>query len=78
MPDVCELWDCLFSDPNRFLFLDYVCVAMVRSIRDEALKTDDFIDLMPILQDIKIEDMRNLISEAVKLSRTSPTYRDFV
>lgn len=49
MPDVCELWDCLFADPTRFEFLDYICVAMVRSVRDKALATDDFIDLMPIL-----------------------------
>jgi hypothetical protein len=29
LPDVLRLWDTLFSDPDRFQFLLYVCVAML-------------------------------------------------
>lgn len=32
---------------------------------------------MPILQDIKIEDIGTIIADAVKLSKKSPLYRDF-
>ena len=32
---------------------------------------------MPVLQDIKIEDIGAIIADAVKLSKKSPLYRDF-
>ena len=29
LPEVIQLWDCLFSDENRFQFLLYCCCAMI-------------------------------------------------
>lgn len=29
LPEVIQLWDFLFADPNRFEFLNYFCCAML-------------------------------------------------
>lgn len=41
MCNVIRLWDTLFSDPQRFEFLNYVCVAVVELKRDD-IKDGDF------------------------------------
>lgn len=40
MCNVIRLWDTLFSDPDRFDFLNYVCVAVVELKRNEVLDGD--------------------------------------
>ena len=50
LPDVLRLWDTLLSDPRRFEFLTYFCVATVLSIRNELLQEDDFAFAVKALQ----------------------------
>ena len=50
LPDVLRLWDNLLSDPRRFEFLTYFCVATVLSIRNELLQEDDFAFAVKALQ----------------------------
>jgi hypothetical protein len=40
MFNVIRLWDTLFSDPDRFEFLNYVCVAIVISKRSLVIDGD--------------------------------------
>ena len=40
MSNVVRLWDTLFSDENRFNFLNFVCVAAVRIKRSDCLHGD--------------------------------------
>ena len=45
MSNVIRLWDTLFSDPNRFEFMNFICVAAVLSKRDIVID-GDFADCM--------------------------------
>ena len=49
MSNVIRLWDTLFSDKDRFDFLNYVCVAIVESKRTEVID-GDFAVCMETLQ----------------------------
>ena len=40
MPNCIRLWDTLFSDPNRYDFLNYVMAAIVLQVRDEIIEGD--------------------------------------
>ena len=40
MANCVRLWDTLFADPNRYEFLNYVCVAIIIEVRDEILEGD--------------------------------------
>jgi TBC1 domain family member 13 len=48
MSNVISLWDTLFSDPDRFYFFNFVCVASVLTKRDICLE-GDFADCMESL-----------------------------
>ena len=37
-----RLWDSLLTDTARFAFLTYFCAAVVLSIRDELIASNDF------------------------------------
>jgi hypothetical protein len=49
MFQVIRLWDSLLSDPERFQYLNYVCVAIVQFNREGILE-DDFACCMESLQ----------------------------
>ena len=40
MEDSIRLWDSLLSDPKRFMFTNFVCVALVSFVRDEIMDGD--------------------------------------
>jgi len=40
LPEVIQLWDFFFADPNRFEFLHFFCCAMLVFVRDELLRGD--------------------------------------
>lgn len=40
MEDSIRLWDTLLSDPQRFNFTNFVCVALVSFVRDEIIDGD--------------------------------------
>ena len=40
MSNVIRLWDTLFSDPDRFHFLNFICVAAVLRKKDDCLNGD--------------------------------------
>lgn len=48
MSNVIRLWDALLSDPERFNFLNFVCVATVQTKRDIVLE-GDFAECMETL-----------------------------
>ena len=45
MANCVRLWDSLFAESTRFEFLNYVCVAIIRQVREEVLE-GDFADCM--------------------------------
>ena len=49
MANCVRLWDSLFAESGRFEFLNYVCVAIIRQVREEVLE-GDFADCMENLQ----------------------------
>ena len=40
MDDSIRLWDTLLSDPERFSFTNFVCVALVSFVRDQIIDGD--------------------------------------
>ena len=69
MSNVIRLWDALFSDPNRFNFLYYVCIAAVLTKRTICVD-GDFAECMETLQKStdQVSDVRTLIDEARRLA----------
>ena len=68
MSNVIILWDSLFSDSERFQFLNYICCATVNLKRKICL-TGDFAECMENLQratDV-ITDVKDLINDAKKM-----------
>mmetsp|Transcript_2347 Transcript_2347/g.2291 ORF Transcript_2347/g.2291 Transcript_2347/m.2291 type:complete len:94 (+) Transcript_2347:91-372(+) len=65
MASVIRLWDTLFSDPDRFDYMNYVCVALVQLKRTEVLE-GDFAVCMETLQRASdsVEDIRALLNSA--------------
>ena len=65
MSNVIRLWDTLFSDPERFNFLNFVCVATVLT-KKEICIDGDFADCMETLQRAtdSITDVRTLLNHA--------------
>jgi len=47
--NVMRLWDTLFADQERFKFLNYACVAMVLSKKEQIME-GDFSECMEVLQ----------------------------
>lgn len=68
LPDVLRIWDTLFSDPDRFNFLIYVCCAMIMILRNQLL-TGDFSTNIKLLQNFPPMDIQIILSKAVELSR---------
>lgn len=68
VPDVIRLWDSLFADPQRFDFIDYVCVQAVLTVRTDILK-GDFAKVMEVLQTCaeNVQDVQQLIQDAIRL-----------
>lgn len=68
MSNVIRLWDTLLSDPDRFYFLNFVCVAAVQSKRDICID-GDFAECMETLQKATdgITDIRTLLDDAKKV-----------
>lgn len=68
MSNVLVLWDILFSDSERFQFLNYICCALVKTKRKECL-VGDFAECMESLQRAAdtITDVRELVNEAKKI-----------
>mmetsp|Transcript_26378 Transcript_26378/g.19784 ORF Transcript_26378/g.19784 Transcript_26378/m.19784 type:complete len:85 (-) Transcript_26378:67-321(-) len=65
MASVIRLWDTLFSDPDRFDFMNYICVALVQLKRQEVLD-GDFAVCMESLQRASdaVEDIRQLLNNS--------------
>lgn len=68
MSNVIRLWDTLFSDPDRFEFLNFVCVAIVELKRDDVID-GDFAQCMETLQrgTDSVNDVRELLNMANKI-----------
>ena len=65
MEDSVRLWDTLLVDPNRFVFTNFVCVALVSFVRDDIID-GDFACCMENLQKAsnKVNDVRELLNKA--------------
>lgn len=69
LPDVLRIWDSLFSDPNRFDFLIFLCCAMLMSVRKDVL-LNDFPSNMKLLQRIEPKiDLQRVLAKARELSQ---------
>ena len=68
MSNVIVLWDSLFSDNERFSFLNYICCATVKLKRKICL-TGDFAECMENLQKAAdcLTDVTVLINDAKKI-----------
>ena len=66
LPDLLRVWDSLLSDPNRFVFLHYVCCALVLSQR-QFLMNSDFDSGIQCLQRLENVAVDEILSAAVKL-----------
>lgn len=60
-----RLWDTLLSDPSRFNFTNFVCVALVSFVRDQIID-GDFACCMENLQKAadRVYDIRDLLNKA--------------
>lgn len=60
-----RLWDTLLTDPNRFTFTNFVCVALVSFVRDDIID-GDFACCMENLQGAskKVNDIKDLLNKA--------------
>jgi hypothetical protein len=67
LPDVLMLWDTMFADAHRFVFLLHLCTAMIRCQRDRLLAAD-FGRAMKLLQNYPPTDMRVLVDAAYDIS----------
>ena len=71
IPDVIRFWDALFADPKRedgFIFLNYVCVSMIITVRSTLL-AGDFSEIIHCLQHYPLSglDIEAIISRAAEL-----------
>jgi len=67
LPEVIQLWDCLFSDENRFQFLLYCCCAMISCVRNRILE-NDFAPNLQLLQTYPAEiEFITIIKKAIEL-----------
>lgn len=71
MANCIRLWDTLFSDEQRFEFVNYICVAVVVQIRDLIID-GDFAECMEALQGQTktIIDVPDLINRALEVEKT--------
>lgn len=60
-----RLWDTLLTDPSRFTFTNFVCVAMVSFVRDDIID-GDFACCMENLQRAsdKVTDIKDLLNKS--------------
>ncbi|CAA92181.3 TBC1 domain family member 13 [Caenorhabditis elegans] len=63
LPDVITLWDALFSDPQRFALLQYVCLAMME-LKREPLINGDFPFCVRLLQNYPDTDIAKIVAFA--------------
>lgn len=77
MSNVIRLWDTLFSDQDRFNFMNYVAVAIVKSKRKIILH-GDFAECMETLQRATqdIQDVKELLLKAMQIYENEIKYRE--
>ncbi|CAO4386179.1 hypothetical protein L5515_018480 [Caenorhabditis briggsae] len=63
LPDVITLWDALFSDPQRFALLPYVCLSMM-VLQRESLISGDFPFCVRLLQNYPDSDVAKIVAYA--------------
>jgi len=67
LPDVQQIWDSFFGDPDRFSFVIYFCCAMMENIREELLK-GDFADNLKLLQNYPMNsDVGQIMNIAIQI-----------
>ncbi|BFZ05703.1 hypothetical protein BsWGS_08742 [Bradybaena similaris] len=67
LPDVLRIWDSLFADSNRFEFLQFVCCAMLMSVRNELIR-GDFPNSMKLVQNMSTAiDLEQVLTKAREL-----------
>merc|ERR1712137_1525540 len=68
LPEVIQLWDCLFADEARFQFLLYCCCAMISCIREILLSNESFAPNLQYLQTYPQEiELVTIIHKAIEL-----------
>ncbi|EJW74201.1 hypothetical protein WUBG_14893, partial [Wuchereria bancrofti] len=67
LPDVINIWDSLFSSPDRLRFLHWICLAMMEKVRIVLLE-GDFTSCLEMLQNYHETDVGELIVNAHKMN----------
>jgi TBC1 domain family member 13 len=76
--DVARIWDTLLADPERFEFLNFICLAMLQYIRDQILE-GDFTDAMQALQRFPQDiDIRIILNWANTFVKDDPIYHNYI
>ena len=76
--DISRIWDTLLSDPDRFEFLNYICLSMIHYLRDIILE-GDFSDGMQALQKFPQDvDVRGLLNQANTYVEDIPKYEKYI
>jgi hypothetical protein len=63
MPDILRLWDSILSFPDKFEFLNTVCLAIIKAKKSEILQSD-FAGIMLALQSLDKLDIEKIIKIA--------------
>ncbi|KAH7728019.1 TBC domain-containing protein c [Aphelenchoides avenae] len=66
LPDVIILWDTVFAHSNRIETVQYICLAMLESLREELLQ-GDFSHDVRLLQNYPSVDLGQLVLRAIEL-----------
>lgn len=79
IPDVLRIWDSLLSDPYRFKYLYYMCIAKILHFREELINSD-FAQALTLLQkheqieaDVLIAEANQLIIADARVNRMNNT-----
>jgi hypothetical protein len=66
MPDLLRLWDSILSESDRFEFLNFLSLGIIKMKRQEILSSD-FAEMMLTLQNLEKVDVERLIQNAVDI-----------
>ena len=68
MPDILRLWDTVFSELDRFYFIYFLSLAVLKWKKKEILKSD-FFGIINCLQKIECDDIEQLIEMGIKIKQ---------
>jgi hypothetical protein len=71
LPDTVLLWDYLFADESRFSFLDEICIAMLKHVRENLL-AGGFSPIVKLLQHYPPVGVKEIVGKALLVRASEP------